>query len=44
MNCPNCGAPIKINTIGECDYCGSTITNGDFGWVLNNYEPFKINL
>ena len=41
MHCPNCGAPIKINTIGECDYCGSTITNGDFGWILNNYEPFK---
>jgi len=42
-NCPNCGAPIKINKIGECDYCSSTIINGDFGWRLNNYEPFEVN-
>jgi len=44
INCPNCGAPIKINTVGECEYCGSTIINGDFGWVLNNYEPFDLSV
>ena len=40
-NCPNCGAPTKVTSSGECDYCGSIITNGDFGWVLNNLEPFQ---
>lgn len=40
-NCPNCGAPTKVTSSGECDYCGSIITNGDFGWVLNNLEPFE---
>lgn len=40
-NCPNCGAPTNVRSSGECDYCGSIITNGDFGWVLNNLEPFS---
>lgn len=39
-NCPNCGAPTKITSSGQCEYCKSIITNGDFGWVLNNLEPF----
>lgn len=42
-NCPNCGAPTKVTSAGKCDYCGSIVTNGDFGWVLNNLEPFQIN-
>ena len=40
-NCPNCGAPTKITSSGECEYCKSIITNGEFGWVLNNLEPYK---
>lgn len=36
-NCPNCGAPTKVTSSGECEYCHSIITNGDFGWVLNKY-------
>lgn len=40
-NCPNCGAPTKVTSTGKCDYCGSIITNGEFGWVLNNLEPFQ---
>lgn len=36
-NCPNCGAPTKVTSAGECEYCGSVITNGQYGWVLNKY-------
>lgn len=37
-NCPNCGAGLKINMAGECEYCGSKITRGDFDWVLSRIE------
>lgn len=40
-NCPNCGAPTKITSSGQCEYCKSIITNGEFGWVLNNLEPYN---
>lgn len=36
-NCPNCGAPTKVTSSGECEYCHSVITNGEYGWVLNKY-------
>ena len=35
QKCPNCGAPIKLNAVGKCDYCGSDITSGVFSWVLS---------
>ena len=34
QKCPNCGAPIQINALGKCDYCGSDVTSGAFSWVL----------
>lgn len=37
-NCPNCGAPTEISSSGKCEYCGSVITTGEFGWVLSNLE------
>jgi DNA-directed RNA polymerase subunit RPC12/RpoP len=37
-NCPNCGAALKVNMAGACEYCGSKITNGDFDWVLSRIE------
>lgn len=39
-NCPNCGAPTTVTSSGQCEYCKSIITNGDFGWVLNRYSPW----
>ena len=39
-NCPNCGAPTNITSSGECEYCHSVITNGNYGWVLNNYSAW----
>lgn len=32
--CPSCGAGLKINMAGVCEYCTSKIVTGDFGWVL----------
>lgn len=37
-NCPNCGAPTKITSSGECEYCGSVITTGEYNWCLSNLE------
>ena len=34
--CPNCGAPLNINQSGQCEYCGSIVTKGDFDWVLSS--------
>jgi len=42
-NCPNCGAPTKITSAGRCEYCGSVIVTGDFGWVLSNIDGVKSN-
>ncbi|MDD3049153.1 MAG: TIM44-like domain-containing protein [Bacilli bacterium] len=39
-NCPNCGAPTNITSSGECEYCHSVITNGNYGWVLNKYAAW----
>ena len=40
-NCPNCGAPTNVTSSGECEYCKSIITKGDYGWVLNKYAPWQ---
>lgn len=39
-NCPNCGAPTQVTSSGECEYCHSIITNGNYGWVLNKYAAW----
>jgi Tim44-like domain len=38
LNCPNCGAPLKVNVTGVCEFCGGKITSGDFDWVLSKIE------
>jgi predicted lipid-binding transport protein (Tim44 family) len=38
LNCPNCGAPLKVNNAGVCEFCGGKITSGDFDWVLSKIE------
>lgn len=35
-NCPNCGAPTTVTSSGQCEYCGSVITTGEFDWVLSD--------
>ncbi|MHC4597450.1 MAG: TIM44-like domain-containing protein, partial [Planctomycetota bacterium] len=36
--CPSCGAPVKVNMAGDCEYCGSKVTTGDFDWVLSQID------
>ena len=36
--CPNCGAPLKINMAGHCEYCRAKVTTGEFDWVLSRVE------
>ena len=32
--CPSCGAPIKINSFGTCEYCKAKIVTENTKWVL----------
>lgn len=38
LNCPNCGAPLRVSSTGICDYCHGKITSGEFDWVLSKIE------
>lgn len=38
LSCPNCGAPLKVNNAGVCQFCGGKITSGEFDWVLSRIE------
>ena len=37
-HCPNCGAPLRISAISQCDYCGAELTRSPNQWVLDTYE------
>jgi hypothetical protein len=37
-NCPNCGAPLKVSMVGNCEYCKVKVTTGEFDWVLSRIE------
>jgi uncharacterized Zn finger protein (UPF0148 family) len=41
-NCPNCGAPLKVNMAGRCEFCGSHMTRGEFDWVLSKIEQDEV--
>lgn len=43
-NCPNCGAPNALTSAGECEYCHSLITNGEYGWILNKYGAWNASV
>jgi hypothetical protein len=38
LNCPNCGATLKVNATGVCEFCGGKMTSGEFDWVLSKIE------
>ena len=40
-NCPNCGAPLEITSAGVCEYCGSTVSTGDYSWVLTDFTTVR---
>ncbi|MGA9997662.1 MAG: TIM44-like domain-containing protein, partial [Pyrinomonadaceae bacterium] len=35
LNCPNCGAQLKVNETGVCQFCGGKVSSGEFDWVLS---------
>ncbi|MBQ3552979.1 MAG: Tim44 domain-containing protein [Clostridia bacterium] len=35
-NCPNCGAPLNINSSAKCPYCDTVVTVEEHDWVLSN--------
>ena len=37
-HCPNCGAPLKISAVSECDYCGANLSRSPNHWVLDTYD------
>jgi hypothetical protein len=38
LSCPNCGAPLKVNVTGICEFCEGKISSGEFDWVLSKIE------
>ncbi len=34
VNCPNCGAPLDINTSARCPYCGSVLESPGTDWAI----------
>lgn len=36
--CPKCGAEMKINMAGACEFCGAHLTSGEFDFVLSKIE------
>lgn len=38
--CPSCGAPLEIDGSGNCAYCGTGVTSGEFDWVLASIDRF----
>lgn len=38
LSCPNCGAPLKVNVTGICEFCSGKISSGEFDWVLSKIE------
>lgn len=41
MKCPNCGAPIEGTAFGKCEYCGSVVSTGKYGWVLSDFGVIR---
>ena len=37
-HCPNCGAPLTIDSIDKCEYCQASLKHNPKDWVLDVYE------
>lgn len=40
-SCPNCGAPIAVSAEAACSFCGTTLNDGRFDWVLDRVGPWS---
>lgn len=43
-SCPQCGAAIAVAAEPECQYCGTSLVDGRFDWVLDAIEPYTADL
>lgn len=42
FNCPNCGGAMSNSTtFGVCEFCGSSVKSGEYGWVLSDFGQAK---
>ena len=41
MRCPSCGAPVEGTAFGKCAYCGSTVSSGNYVWVLTDFAAMR---
>ena len=39
-SCSQCGAPIDAVSQADCPYCGASLVDGRYEWVLEAVEPF----
>lgn len=39
--CPNCGAEVKGNATGTCEYCKSKLINKKYNWIMSKKEKIK---
>lgn len=39
-SCSQCGAPIDAVAQADCPYCGASLVDGRYEWVLESVEPF----
>lgn len=37
-NCPNCGAPTKVNASGICEYCNAVLVSKEHEWVVSSKQ------
>ena len=40
--CPSCGAELELSQAGVCEYCGTKVVTGEFGWVLSSIEQDEV--
>jgi predicted lipid-binding transport protein (Tim44 family) len=40
--CPSCGADVKVNMAGQCEYCKARLSSGEFDWVLSQIEQDEV--
>lgn len=40
-SCPHCGAPLNMSSSAICEYCGATVTTGQYNWVLTDFTTVR---
>lgn len=40
-SCAQCGAPIAVSNDAACPFCGTSLNDGRYDWVLESVEPWS---